>query len=70
MSYGIKDINKTTEGEDIVRCNWCLNYFYEEITDERNDNSLKLFLDKDHFFKGCPECKTDYYLISVALHEG
>lgn len=70
MSCGIRDIKRVAEGEKIVRINWCYNYFYDEITDERNDNSLKLFFDKDNFFKGCPECETDDYLLDVVLLEG
>lgn len=65
MSYGIRDIAKVSKDEEIVRCNNCDNYFYDEITDERNDNSLMLFFDADHFYKGCPECETDDYLMDV-----
>lgn len=69
MNYGIQDIDKVAENEKVVRCNNCYNDFYEEITDERNDNSLKLFFDKDHFLKGCPVCETDDFLINIALQE-
>ena len=31
MNFGIHDINKIAENENIVRCNNCDNYFYEEI---------------------------------------
>jgi len=65
MSYGIKNIAKVSKDEEIVCCNNCDNHFYDEIIDERNDNSLKLFFDKDHFFKGCPICETDKYLVDV-----
>ena len=50
MSYGIRDILKVAKDEAIVRCNWCDNFFYEEITDERNDNSLSLFWDVREIF--------------------
>lgn len=70
MKYRIYNIDKVAENENIVRCNNCYNHFYEEITDERNDNSLALFFDTDHFFKGCPVCKTDDYLIDFILCEG
>ena len=69
MSFGIHDINKIAENENIVRCNNCDTYFYEEIIDERSDNSLKLFFDKDHFLKGCPECETDNFLIDIKTHQ-
>lgn len=69
MSFEIHDISKVAKNEDLVRCNYCCNYFYEDITDERNDNSLKLFKDNDHFFKGCPVCETDDYLADVLLRE-
>jgi hypothetical protein len=69
MSCGIKDISKVTKDEAIVKCNWCDNFFYEEITDERNDNSLSFVWDfNGYFFKGCPECKTDDYLKDVSLN--
>lgn len=67
MSYGIKDISRIEKDEAIARCNWCDNFFYEEIIDERNENSLALFFNKDHFFKGCPICKTDDYLIDCKI---
>lgn len=69
MSFGIRDINKVSQNENIIRCNNCYNYYYEEITDERNDNSLKLFFDKDYFFKSCPVCKTDDFLIDINSHQ-
>lgn len=65
MSYGIHELNKVDKAELVVCCNNCDNYFYEEITDERNENSLKLFKDNDHFFKGCPVCETDDFLGDV-----
>lgn len=65
MSYGIKDITKVSKNEEIVCCINCDKQFYDEITDERNNNSLKLFFDTDHFFKGCPVCETDKYLIDL-----
>ena len=66
MSFGIRDISKVAKDEAIVRCNWCDNFFYEEITDERNDNSISFIWDvKGYFLKGCPECKTDDYLSDV-----
>ncbi|MDR0681739.1 MAG: hypothetical protein LBG15_07830 [Dysgonamonadaceae bacterium] len=74
MKYGIYDIRKVAKDEAIVRCNNCLHYFYDDITDERDDNSLKLFEDKEfeaeykEFFKGCPICETDEYLTDIDLH--
>jgi Pyruvate/2-oxoacid:ferredoxin oxidoreductase delta subunit len=65
MNYGIYDIKKVAKNEEIVKCNNCSNYFYEDITDERNNNSLELFSDNGDFFKGCPKCKTDDFLINV-----
>jgi len=69
MRYGIYDLTKVPEGEEVVRCNYCWNYFYDEITDERNLNSLEFIKDGDEFFKGCPVCKTDDYLIDVDFQQ-
>lgn len=67
MMFGIKNINKVAEGYEIVRCNNCWTYYYEKITDERNNNSLAFIWDEKtkEFFKGCPQCKTDDYLIDI-----
>jgi Pyruvate/2-oxoacid:ferredoxin oxidoreductase delta subunit len=73
MKYGIYDIRKVAKDEEIVRCNNCSHYFYDDSTDERNNNSLKLFEDKEfgteykEFFKGCPVCTTDIYLTDIDL---
>jgi hypothetical protein len=71
MKYGIYDIRRTAENEEIVRCNNCFHYYYDEITDERNNNSLEIFLNNDsaEFFKGCPVCKIDDYLMDIDLSE-
>lgn len=69
MRYGIYDVRKVNPNEEVVICNYCDHFFYEEITDERNTNSLELFLENNHFFKGCPVCKTDDYLADVDLQE-
>jgi Pyruvate/2-oxoacid:ferredoxin oxidoreductase delta subunit len=67
MIYGIRNINKAAEGYEIVRCNNCWTYYYEEIIDLRNDNTLILIWDEEDecFFKGCPQCKTDDYLADI-----
>lgn len=67
MIYGIRNINKVAEGYEIVRCNNCWVYYYEEIIDERDDNSLAFIWDKEtkEFFKGCPKCQTDDYLADI-----
>lgn len=67
MKYGIRNINKIAEDYEIVRCNNCWIYYYDEIIDERNDNSLGFIWDKQakEFFKGCPDCKTDDYLTDI-----
>lgn len=65
MRYGIYNIEKVSEKEEIVLCNNCENYYYDEINDERNNNSLAFFLGEGEFFKGCPFCKTDSYLTDI-----
>jgi hypothetical protein len=42
-----------------VRCNMCM---WEE-----EEEDLALFKDEDGFGKGCPECKTDAYLIDLEV---
>lgn len=68
MNYGISDIDFTEKSDEIVVCNMCGNYFYEEIGDERNTNSLMIFKDIAGFFKGCPKCKTDAYITDTAAN--
>ena len=70
MRYGIYDITNVAENEAVVKCNNCDNFFYEEITDERNNNSLEIIKEDDEYFRGCPICKTDKYLADVELREG
>ncbi len=67
MIYGIGNINKAAEGYEIVRCNNCWTYYYEEIIDPRKNNTLVYIWDEDdeQLFKACPQCKTDNYLIDI-----
>lgn len=67
MIYGIKNISKAAESYEVVRCSNCWTYYYDEIIDERNNNSLKFIWDKEteEFYKGCPQCKTDDYLADI-----
>lgn len=71
MRYGIYDINKIAEKENIIVCNYCENYYYEDINDERDINSLEIIWDEenDEFFKGCPLCKTDSYLHDFIMYD-
>jgi len=62
MEFGIKEINKVKSDELLVFCYMCSNYYYEEINDQRNLNSLEIQKDDKEFYKGCPNCKTDKYL--------
>lgn len=41
-----------------TRCNNCYTYFV-------NDNGLELFKDNEGYFKGCPKCETDAYLMDL-----
>jgi len=43
---------------DKVRCNMCSTHFAD-------DDELELMEDKDGYFKGCPTCKTDGYLMDI-----
>ena len=70
MRYGIYDIEKALKNEIVVKCNNCDNFFYEEITDERNNNALEIINENNEFYRGCPVCKTDKYLADVELCEG
>lgn len=69
MKYGIYNLLKIKDEEVIVRCNNCFHYYYDDITDERNANSLKILYDKEDtfFYKGCPVCKTEEYLTDINL---
>ena len=43
---------------DKVICNMCMKTF-------KDDDELKLMEDQDGYFKGCPTCKTDSYLMDI-----
>lgn len=70
MRDGIYDIAKVAKNEVVVQCNNCDNFFYEDITDERNNNALEIIEENDEYFRSCPICKTDKYLADVELREG
>ena len=44
--------------DERCRCNNCMRVF-------RDDSELELFKDGDEWFKGCPDCKTDGYLMDI-----
>lgn len=69
MRYGIYDIEKVEKSEAVIKCNNCENFFYEEISDERNNNGLEIICVNEEFNRGCPVCKTDKYLADVELRE-
>lgn len=48
-----------------VKCNNCGNIYYDDITDERNTNSLKIISDESENIKVCPICNTDEFLINI-----
>ena len=41
-----------------VKCNNCDEVF-------TNDDELEIMQDNDGYFKGCPTCKTDGFLIDI-----
>lgn len=43
--------------EEVCRCNNCMNYWH--------DDDLTLGEDEEGFLKGCPNCKTDGYLMDA-----
>lgn len=64
MNCGIKDVREVDGAFEIVRCNNCYFYFYEDI-DDRDDYALEFIQDGQEFFKGCRNCKTDAYLMDI-----
>ncbi len=44
------------EKQFTIRCNNCYKYF-------KDDDNLLCLLDADGYFLGCPNCKTDEYLM-------
>lgn len=44
--------------QEIVKCTNCERVF-------SSDDELKLLEDENGWFKGCPDCKTDQYLMEV-----
>jgi len=64
--YGIYDISNASEDHK-VQCLNCMNYYYEDCSDERNLNCLMLFYDvgSEEYIKGCPLCESDEHLVDV-----
>lgn len=46
----------------MIRCNFCLSRF-------RDDTELMLLRDGDEWFWGCPDCRTDEYLMDLPDEE-
>lgn len=44
------------------RCNNCMRMF-------EDDDDLKLFCDNGEYYKGCPDCGTDEYLMDMEVEE-
>ena len=58
MKFNFKNLPDTT-AENTVRCNMCWTHFVDEY------DELELMEDKNGYFKGCPTCKTDDYLMDL-----
>lgn len=69
MKFGIYNIKFVIKNQDIVKCNNCEKFFYEEINDERNSNSLEFIVQKNAILKVCPVCKSDHFLINIKLSD-
>lgn len=69
MEYGIRNMNKVADNQDVCQCTNCNNYYYDEINDERDNNSLTFLYNDDEPYKGCPVCKTDEFLMDVDITE-
>lgn len=67
--FGIRKCENIDNQEALVLCSACCHLYYEYITDERDDNALKLFFQDEEYFLGCPSCKTDCYLLNVDYNE-
>lgn len=67
MTFGIIDIRKAIEELEIVRCNMCYAYYYDEIGDPRDESILQLVWDIEdkEYVKGCGNCQTDAYLMDI-----
>lgn len=50
-------VNYWNEKDKEVQCNNCMNKYYED--------ELELIKEKSEYYKGCPNCKTDNYLINL-----
>lgn len=54
----IKESEKYKISTSECRCNNCMTYF-------ESDEDLERFEDEDGLFLGCPDCKTDVYLMDL-----
>lgn len=43
-----------------IRCNNCYRIF-------DNDEELETMQDEDGYFRGCPDCRTDAYLMNIEV---
>ena len=64
MKRGIIDLQNADTTREICRCNNCFTYYYDDLRDY-DDETLALFPDGNCFYKGCPICETDDYLIDI-----
>lgn len=71
QDFGIRSLVKASNSCK-VQCKGCGLVYYEDITDERNMNSLcQLFdVETQEYFLGCPKCETDEFLLNFADLEG
>ncbi len=54
----IRESEKYKISTSECRCNNCMTYF-------ESDEDLERFEDEDGLFLGCPDCKTDGYLMDL-----
>jgi len=62
MQFNFKNLFTSlpnTTAENTVRCNMCWTHFVDEY------DELELMEDNNGYFKGCPTCKTDNYLMDL-----
>ncbi len=68
--YGIRNPALAAWGEEVVHCNDCNIFLYENSGDERDNNCLQMIMDDDAgYINACPCCGTDSALMNVSRKE-
>lgn len=61
LSYGVPQPDSQAAAANTAYCANCEHFFHE--APDVTPDSLQFFVDEDGRFKGCPQCRTDAFLL-------